>query len=115
MAFWHSFFGSARHSDPNARRSTSTTPMADGKYRYALMGAILKLGLMVAIPLGALHYYGQPALRIQYEWNGNRNYPVYYQCDYLTLLNGWRDVHPRFGYCPMVTTFPFELSHLTGE
>lgn len=115
MALWHSFFGRSKYSDPNERRSSSTTPIADGKYKYSLSSTLLKLGLMVTIPIGLLHFYGQPALRIQYEWSGSRTHPIHHQCDYLTLFDGWRDVRPRYGYCPLITSFPFELHHLTGE
>lgn len=93
----------------------NTTPVLDRQGKYSFAVTLAKTLVVPAVVFGSLLWFGQPALRIQYEWSGSRAHPIYHQCDYLTLLNGWRDVHPRYGYCPLITSFPFELSHLTGE
>jgi len=118
MSLWRSLFGlspSSSNHIGNTGHPKSTTPIADRKFGLLPWGSLIRFGLIFGVPLALLFIYGQPALRIQYQWSGNRAHPIYHQCDYLTLFNGWRDVHPRFGYCPLVTTFPFELSHLIGE
>lgn len=117
MTFWPSFFESSRHSSPNKRQSKSTTPIADDQFRLMYFGALIKLVLILGIPLALLFIYGQPSLRIKYTWNGNSHAPVYSQCDYLTLLNGWRDVrpYPAINNCPLIAFFPFKISHLIGE
>lgn len=117
MAFWHSLFGSSRHSTLNTPQPKSTSPIADGKFRFAFFWTMTKFALLLGIPLALLFIYGQPALRIKYLWNGNARAPVYSQCDYLTLLDGWKIVHPYLAVnnCPLIAFFPFELSHLIGE
>ncbi|MBL4761026.1 MAG: hypothetical protein JKY80_09340 [Mariprofundaceae bacterium] len=71
MAFWHSFFGSSRHSNLNTPQPKSTTPMADAKFRLIPFWALTKFGLLFGTPLVLLFIYGQPALLINYSWNGN--------------------------------------------
>ncbi len=117
MAFWHSLFGRARHSSVKAHQPHSTTPIADAKLRLLSFGGLARFVFVLGVPLALLLIYGQPALRIKYHWNGNIHAPVYSQCEYLTLLDGWRDVRPQFGVnnCPLIGFFPFEFSMITGD
>ncbi len=93
-----------------------TTPNLDRKMSGAFAWPIIKLSAVIIIPLALLLIYGQPALRIQYWYHGSRDYPMYTRCQYLTLLDGWRDIRPPFGVnnCPLVGFFPFHFSDLTG-
>lgn len=93
----------------------NTTHVLNRQSKYLFVVTLTKTLAVPTVVFGSLWWFGQPALRIQYEWSGSRSHPIYRQCDYLTLFNGWRDVRPRYGYCPLITSFPFELHHLTGE
>ena len=91
--------------------------MADAKFRLIPFWALTKFGLLFGTPLVLLFIYGQPALLINYSWNGNARASVYSRCEYLTMLDGWRVVRPSAGInnCPLIAFFPFEFSHLIGE
>lgn len=81
------------------------------KRDMALIGAI-----MVLTPV-ALLWFGSPALRVSYTWNGRENAPRYYECTYLNLMSGFEQIkHSRIGgRCPIVTFFNVELSDLLPD
>lgn len=115
MAFLPSWFARYDCANPNARPQKRNAPIAKAKTRSIFLASLFKFALMVAIPVGLLVHFGQPALRIKYTYSGPYERPTqYHECDYITLFDGWREVRPRFGHCPLVTTFPFKIEHLTG-
>jgi len=76
----------------------------------------VKVAFVGVIPLTLLSIYGQPALRIQYVWNGNPSAPVYSKCGYYTAFDGWKTVRPlpAVNNCPLVAFFPFDIAKLIG-
>ncbi|EFO34080.1 amino acid transporter [Roseibium sp. TrichSKD4] len=102
-----------RSKKPKLPTPQSTTPNADYKLRMPYWLPFAKIGAVIGVPLILLSLCGQPALRMQYTWNGNGLFPVYFKCDYLTLFDGWRHIENRGGtYCPVIGLFPLDLSKL---
>ena len=69
------------------------------------------------IPVLLLVWFGSPALRVTYVWNGNDRAPVYSECLYLNLTSGWQRVHPPYAVnnCPLVAFAPFNITNFFGE
>lgn len=99
------------------RESARTTPNFDRKASRAFWSAATRMTLIFGLPLAALLYYGQPGLRMQYWYHGDRASPIYTRYQYVTLFDGWRDIRPPLGIgmCPIIGFFPFELSDLMGS
>lgn len=95
---------------------SSTAPHAARKLKKNPLWPLFKLGLVIVVPLALLSIYGQPALRVQYTWNGHTAAPVYSRCDYYTAFDGWKIVHPAPGInnCPLIAFFPFHIEKLLG-
>jgi len=97
----------------------NTTPVFDQSNRNALIGGGLKLLAIPLVPLALLLWFGHPALRLSYQWNGNDRSPVYYSCNYLAA-DGWHVHRPAFDaragntQCPAVIFLPFTLTDLKG-
>ena len=66
------------------------------------------------IPVLLLMWFGSPALRITYVWNGNDDYPVFSECIYLNLFSGWEQIYPAPGVnnCALARFFPFHITNL---
>ncbi len=68
--------------------------------------SLIKLASLILAVLIFLIWYGSPALRVSYTWNGKAYSPYYYRCTYLSLLTGFEpNEFPRRGdgRCPLVT------------
>lgn len=99
-----------------ARDPVRSTPNLDRHARRTVSGGVLRLALLIGVPLAAMLYYGQPGLRMQYWYHGDRAAPIYTRCQYMTILGAWHDIRPPVGIdmCPLIGFFPFQLSDLAG-
>lgn len=100
-----------------ARKRATTTPNYDRTTHVSTTGRLARVLILLVVPLLALAIFGQPALRIEYTWQGHRNAPIYTRCVYLGL-DGWHDDRPPFGInqCPLVTLLPLDVvAFLTGR
>lgn len=95
----------------------NTTPVLDRGSGQSFGVSLTKVLAVPIILLGSLSYFGSPALRMSYRWNGNYQAPVYSECIYLNLTSGWQRVHPSYGVnnCLLVHLFPFNISVFLGE
>lgn len=113
MSLFNGLGALIRSKKPTIYPPKSTTPNADYKLWMPLWMPVAKIGAVIGVPLILLSLYGQPALRMQYTWNGNERFQVYFKCDYLTLLDGWKRIENDNGtYCPLIEFFPVDLSKL---
>lgn len=87
-----------------------TTPNLRARRPGSIWPALL---LTLLLPIGALLAliaFGQPALRIEYDYQGTWERPVFERCLYLLLDGSWRELHlpfPQTDVCPFIHTFPF--------
>lgn len=91
--------------------SGSTTPALDRNTKHSFWIGLAKVIAVPMIPLLLLAWFGSPALRMSYRWDGNHQAPVYSHCLYLNLTSGWEYVDPRYGVnnCPLIAFFPFDI------
>jgi len=94
----------------------NTTPVLDRGSGQSPLLSLAKVLAVPLIPLLLLMWFGSPALRMSYTWNGNKYAPVYSECLYLNLISGWEKIYPSFGVnnCPLVGFFPFDITTLIG-
>lgn len=69
------------------------------------LGAIAGFVCAPTLALLVLVNIGHPALRWTYQWNGNADAPVIYQCTYLSLTGGFTER----GKCPLIRFVPLTL------
>lgn len=95
----------------------NTTPVLDRSAGQSFWASLAKVIAIPMIPLLLLMWFGSPALRMSYRWNGNEHAPVYSECLYLDLTSGWQEIIPPFGVnnCPLVGFFPFNISNFIGD
>ena len=100
-------------SRKSAARQLSTTPVFDRSMKAQVYGGLLKITCIILVPLFLLIWFGHPALRVSYTWNGNKYSPFYYECKYLAY-DGMHRIWPKQpgGPCPLITFFPvpFDLN-----
>nr|WP_306266993.1 amino acid transporter [Pararhizobium sp. IMCC3301] len=89
----------------------NTTPVLDRNTKHSFWAALAKVIAVPMIPLLLLMWFGSPALRMSYRWNGDHQASVYSHCLYLNLMSGWEHVDPLYGVnnCPLITFFPFNI------
>lgn len=79
------------------------------------LSGILRMLFVLAVPVVALMWFGQPALRFQYWWHGSEAYPIYDRCLYVAL-DGWHTVTPGYGgsaeACPLIRFVPADILKL---
>lgn len=92
----------------------SSTPNFDRASKSDYRQVLIRLIAFIGLPILLMVFLGQPAMRIQYRWNGDADFPVYSWCRYATFFNGTYVVAPPYGpdKCPLFATAPFLLSHL---
>ena len=113
MSLFNGLGALLRSKQQSTYSSQSTTPNADYKLRMPYWLPLAKIGAVIGIPLILLALYGQPALRMQYTWNGNDYMPIYFKCEYLTLFDGFKRVDAKYGTdCPLIGFVPLDLSEL---
>ena len=97
-----------------ARDKAQSTPVLDRTARPSVLAALLKAALVPVLVFGALSWWGAPALRVQYTWNG-RTPPSYSHCIYLGLT-GWTETRPGPGInqCPLVLFVPVDMGAFIG-
>lgn len=106
------FPGRKKHARSSGRMR-STTPVFDRAAKPSLVWGTVKFCAVPALAFGALLYFGEPALRVQYSYTGSYTSPTYHQCLYRTLRR-WHDVHPTWGECPLVIFVPVHITDFLG-
>ncbi len=95
------------------RKSANTLPIFTASSRSPFARSLIAVFTIPTAMLLALIWFGSPAIRIAYTWNGNQYAPYYHRCDYLSLLHGWKRLS---GHCPFfITTHPVTLSDFYGS
>lgn len=107
MALFNRLRGT-RHS--RGQPIASTTPIYDRSVRTQIYFGLVKLTALIILPLALLSWYGHPALRTSYSWNGNSYAPAYYRCHYVAYDGMHRLFPERPGDpCPVVIFLPFQF------
>lgn len=100
-----------RRKDPRA----GFLPVFFASILATFLSSILRMLFVLAVPVIALMWFGQPALRFQYWWHGSEAYPTYDRCLYIAL-DGWHMVTPGYGgnagSCPLILFVPADIPKL---
>lgn len=100
--------------DSVPKHKPSTTPKFDRAAKPGMGRWPLLLGVFAIAPIVTMWVFGQPALRLEYRWNGNANYPVFSWCRYGTVFNGTFETTPPYALdnCPLIVAAHFHPSQL---